>query len=134
VLSHQGGIGEAEHRWGVEQHEIELTAAGEIGHQLMHALGTEQASGIRRTPAGGDHAPVVVAVHALHDLAPVLALLGEQVAQTGEVVDPEAVMHLRFAQVRVDQQHPLAHFRERFGQQHIHQRFTFRRQGAGEGH
>ncbi len=41
-----------------------------------------------------------------------------------EVVDAEPVVQLGFAHVGIHQQHPLAHFREGFGQQGIDQRFA----------
>lgn len=84
--------------------------------------------------AGADHASVLVPGHAPCHLAPVLAVVGEHVGEAGEVIDAEAVVHLRLPQIVVDQQHPQADIGECFGEQHIHQRFAFSRKGAVEGY
>ena len=133
MLGHQGRVGEAEHGWRVVEHDVELVGFGQLGHQLVHALGAEQAGGVGWAGTGRDHAPVVVALHRLQHITPIQIGFGEQVAEAGEVVEAEAVVQLWFAHVGIHQQHPLTHFREGFGQQGIHQGFAFCRQGAGEG-
>ena len=125
VLRHQGGIGEAQHRGRVVEHQVELAGVGQFAHQISHVGGAEQAGGVGRSAAGGEHAPAVVAGHRLDGLTPVQIRFGEHVGEAGEVIEADAVMHLRLAHVGIHQQHTLPHLRERFGEQHVHQGLAF---------
>ena len=116
MFRHQGRVGEAEHGGGVVENKVEVTAAGQPINELLHAGRAQQPGGIWWPPAGGDHAPAGIVGHRLHGLAPMQVVVGEQVAESGEVVDAEAMVDLGFAQVGIDQQHPLPHFRDGFGQ------------------
>ena len=133
MLGHQSGIGQTEGRRGVHDHQIIATSADDIPHQLAHALGTEQPRWIGRLAAGGEQIPASETAHRLDHRAPVERFIGEQVAEPAHVVQTQAVVDLRFAHVRVHQQHPLAHFTEGLGQQHHHQALALRGDRGGEG-
>ena len=62
-----------------------------------------------------------------------LVVVGEQICQPLEIVEPKAFVQLRSAQVGIHQQHFLTEFGQGFGEQHIHQRLAFRGERAGEG-
>ena len=133
VLGGQHGIRQAQHGRGVVDDQIKLARLADLLGHLMHPGRAEQPGGIGRPPARGDHRPAGMVLHRLHGIGPVDVVFGEDVGEAHQVVEAEPVVHLGLAHVGVNQQHPFAHLREGFRQQHVDQGFAFVGNGAGEG-
>ena len=116
MFRHQKGIGQAQNRWSVVNHEIEKARLGDLLGQLMHAARTQQPGGIGGSTPRGNHRPARIVVDQLNGILPAAIWLCENIGEPLDIVHAQPVVELGFAQICVDEQDPFPHLREGFGQ------------------
>ncbi len=126
----QRRVGQAHHRRGVQEHDVELLG-GVVGQRLQARTGQEF-GGARRHGAAWHHEQVRPSGR-LHRLGKPQRP-GQEVGDAPAVVRADRLVQGRIAQVHVHQERPHAQAREALGQGDRAGGLAFLRSGAGDGH